>query len=618
HAKTVRENATDLAADISEYVTEAREEDLDATERERIQVERELRACREDRETQERARVVHEHDRLRDRLETYRDATATLDDRYEYTQAELETLTSLSETIASATGAIDDADAEIASLEADVEEWESELASAERELAMLDRREGAVAETEAALEDFRDAREDEGERDRWLQTTGRVALVGLALGGTATAAGALDGGVAFLALAAILLGVGVLAAGAWAYSLRQAAAVANRRAALLEQARDAGFDVEAVSEIQPAIQRYHDERAELESQIDDLEQDIKVDDRMIDEHEATISDARERRQTSREEKREILRAADVDDVNAYRSALSATSELETDRSNARQSLDDALGEPDVADPNPQALIEYWETKLAAMVADLDADAVDPDEYDEERLGELRERESELEDRKAELETTLEAHESKIQEFRNRARDLRSEPFRDEPLTLTAETIDGLEQLQADLDALTDRITRDAEISRIGLQIFDEIHNEEEEKITDLFDTNGRASDVFATLTDDRYTDVTYDTHTQQLHVETHDGTVHTPDELSHGTRDQLHFATRISLAEQLLGTEPGFLVLDDAFLPADPTRLDHGFEILQDLAANDWQIIYLTAKQEIGESVVEERDLERIDLEPLP
>lgn len=618
HAKTVREKASDLSEEIAEYVTAAREEDLDATERERIQVERELRACREALETQERARIVHEHERLRDRLETYRDATETLEDRYEFTQEELETLTSLSETISSATEAIDDAEAEIASLEADVEEMESELASAERELAMLDRRADAVAETEAALAEYRDARENEGERDRWLRTTGRVALVGLGLGGAGTIAGALDGGIAFLALAVVLLGVGVLAAGAWAYSYRQAAAVANRRTALREQARDAGFDVETVSEIPPAIQHYRDERDELESRIDDLERDVEVAERRTADHEATISDARDRLQASRDETRELLRAADVDDVDAYRSALDATSEVETEWSNARQSLADALGEPDVVDPDPTTLIEYWEKELETVVADVDVDAVDPDEFDDDRLADLRDRETELEERKADLEATLEAHESTIQEFRNRARELRCEPFRDDPLALTAETIDGLEQLRIDLNALADRITRDAEISRIGLAIFDDIHDEEEEKITDLFDTNGRATDVFATFTDDRYTDVTYDTDAQQLVVETHDGTRHTPDELSHGTRDQLHFATRVSLAEQLLGTESGFLILDDAFLPADPTRLEHGFDILQDLAANDWQIIYLTAKREIGERLVDDRDLERIDLEPLP
>jgi exonuclease SbcC len=116
----------------------------------------------------------------------------------------------------------------------------------------------------------------------------------------------------------------------------------------------------------------------------------------------------------------------------------------------------------------------------------------------------------------------------------------------------------------------------------------------------------------------RYEDLSYDPEQRQLLVEDRNGQILTPEELSHGTREQLYFATRVSLSEQLLGNESGFFILDDAFLPADKARLEEGFEVLQDLVANGWQVLYLTAKQEVGVEMVETFDLPRTELERLP
>jgi uncharacterized protein YhaN len=92
-------------------------------------------------------------------------------------------------------------------------------------------------------------------------------------------------------------------------------------------------------------------------------------------------------------------------------------------------------------------------------------------------------------------------------------------------------------------------------------------------------------------------------------VERQDGREFRPEVLSQGTKDQLYFATRVSLAQQLLGSTPGFLLLDDPFLAADPDRLNQGFRTLRELADDGWQILYLTAKQEVSEAMVEQYDL---------
>jgi uncharacterized protein YhaN len=71
------------------------------------------------------------------------------------------------------------------------------------------------------------------------------------------------------------------------------------------------------------------------------------------------------------------------------------------------------------------------------------------------------------------------------------------------------------------------------------------------------------------------------------------------------------------LANRLLGSEPGFLLLDDAFLPADSTRLANGFDVLRNLADDGWQILYFTAKDEVGVDIVESHGLSCRELDPL-
>lgn len=170
----------------------------------------------------------------------------------------------------------------------------------------------------------------------------------------------------------------------------------------------------------------------------------------------------------------------------------------------------------------------------------------------------------------------------------------------------------------DLETLADQIDWDAEVSREALTIFDELYSEEEDQLADLFEPDGRASEDFEAIIDDRYQRVEYDPDEQVLKVHRENGEILTADELSHATRDQLYLATRISLAEQLLETDPGFFFMDDALLPADQDRLKEGFGVLQQLVEEGWQVIYLTAKEEVGVDIVDEFGLRCSELEPLP
>jgi YD repeat-containing protein len=253
-----------------------------------------------------------------------------------------------------------------------------------------------------------------------------------------------------------------------------------------------------------------------------------------------------------------------------------------------------------------------------MVADVDLAAVDADGYDEDELEALESRLTDLEARSEDLTAALADHDRRLDEFDRRARDLDATPFVGASLSLVARTRDGLAALADDLDDLVAVIERDAERSRKAIDVFETIEAAEEQKLADLFDPEGPASRTFERLTDGRYAAVTYDAEAHRLAVERRDGRTVSPAVLSQATTDQLYFATRVSLARQLLGAESGFLLLDDPFVAADAQRLERGFESLLDLAADGWQIIYLTAKDEVRDRMVSEYDLDHTELEALP
>ena len=70
--------------------------------------------------------------------------------------------------------------------------------------------------------------------------------------------------------------------------------------------------------------------------------------------------------------------------------------------------------------------------------------------------------------------------------------------------------------------------------------------------------------------------------------------------LSSGTRDQLLTVLRLVLAERRLGGK-GFLILDDPLVNSDRVRLGKQMDLLGKLARGGWQILYMTAQDEIRE-----------------
>lgn len=615
NAGDVRDEARTLAAEIRAYTATIEAEGLDELDARRLRLTRQRRTARDHLRAQEKAQTVDDYEHLSGQLDTYRTTSAQLADLTAFDRDTLDELRTIRNDLERDRADLQALETEIEETEAEVERTAETLRDRRDELSALERREDAVSDARSALSTYRDQQDAATGADHRLGLAKPVTVAGLLAAGSAGIVGAITGSIAAIGLGVGLLFVAVLG-GVVSYRTSQhLAAVESARATALQAGRDAGLDVETVDDVAPAIEAFEQDLATVRDRVTRTEQEHKSsqeDLASLREEKSTLTD----RITDQEDTLDAgLDEAGVETIEAFEQHVERREALRPQQQTARQSLVDRFGEPDGEDPEANARV--WAADLDALVDDIDLAAVDAAAYDAAELQRLEDEVGRLEREVAELEAQLDAHDDQLDAFDQRARELDTRTFIGRSVSLDARSKAGLDALAADLDEVVAQIEADAEVSRKALDVFEQIEQQEEQKLTDLFAPDGPASSTFAQLTGGRYTEVAYDAAAHDLVVERRDGRTFSPAVLSHGTQDQLYFATRVSLAQQLLGTEPGFFLLDDPFLTADPERLRRGFDTLQDLADAGWQILYLTAKQEVSETMVDAYDLDHVPMEAL-
>lgn len=95
----------------------------------------------------------------------------------------------------------------------------------------------------------------------------------------------------------------------------------------------------------------------------------------------------------------------------------------------------------------------------------------------------------------------------------------------------------------------------------------------------------------ATITDDRYAEVAMEDGLPQG-FQRKDGQVVLYDLMSHGTKDVLGLALRLSMANHFLKETDGFLAMDDPMVDLDPGRQEKAAEILKEYAADKQVLIF--------------------------
>ncbi len=608
NTKEVKQEAESLVADIETYLETAEEENIPELERERFTVRNELRTVEERLATQQTAKEVAAIEDAAEQLAEYRTATEQLQE----TTVDRETLEALREqkqSLSQLSSRTDEIESTRDRKQAELETQREALQDARERHSELTQRESDVERVESELDTYREQTTDvttdnETGLESQLAQRRYATIAGLIGAGLAGGGGALAGSLGGILLGVVLL---LIAIGAWVSHRRLTARVAEadaRKQDLLQTARDAGFDVQEPADVAPLIREYRDELEGAESRVRELEAEVNQLDERVEELESSLQEKTTEHQQLQSKLNSTLEDANVASIAAYEERVEELQEQETRRSNAETLLTKELGEPDAE--SSEEKIAYWEAAVSDRRSAVEESTGDADQYEEAELERLEGKQQDLESQLDEITTKLNDHQDQLDTFERRATALSPPPFVESTPALQAHTIDGLQDLAAELDNLSGAIERNAAISTKAINILDTIKDEEEQKVATLFDSDGPASTILSQLTDERYTAVDYDPDSESLEVQATDGQAFTPDQLSRGTRDQLYFAARLSLAKQLLGGDAGFLLLDDPFLAADNTRLRNGFETLHDLADDGWQIMYLTAKQEVQDTMADE------------
>lgn len=605
-AERVRDRAEALREEIVTYVEEAESRGLDGLEGRLVATRARLDALEDEVEALDRAEALHRHRRLEGRLDAFRATSEELEELSDLSRDVLRDLHRRRDAVRAESGRIASWEDEVGEHEERAAQLRERVEEKADELAPLEERERDVERVADRLREFQETT-DPGSG---LEDAERAALrtgVGLAGGGVLLQALSLGLGLGLdaVALAAAALGAAGLAGYGVLRRLRRREEAERR--ALARDAADAGLEAEEPREIAAAIRTFRSRRQgigerieELEAEADDhrtrvdtLTDQIEKSRGEIEEHEARIE--------------EVLDDAGVGSVDDYEARLERKEELELERSAARQSLSESLREPDADDW--REAVEAWREELEAIVDGVAREEA-ADDYDPAAHREKSETLEELEREARELADRLDEHRDRIDRFDRRLRDeVDAEPFLGARVELEARTTEGLRRLARELGELVRRIERDAEVSRVVLEVVDDLRAAEERKITDLFASDGPATDVFRRISDERYRSVRYDPDARSLLVSGPDGRELTPEQLSKGARDQMYLSARVGLASRLLGGDRGFFVLDDPLVAADRERLTAAFRVLRSLAEEGWQILYFTAKEEVRDAMVEEFSL---------
>ncbi|WP_459193634.1 ATP-binding protein [Halosimplex sp. J119] len=314
----------------------------------------------------------------------------------------------------------------------------------------------------------------------------------------------------------------------------------------------------------------------------------------------------------------VERAAEIG-IDAYdpTDVRSAIAELRDEREDHTEVIQTNTGVLrkwlDIDAQDPSEVVDAATDALEARRAEIDFEA--DQEFTEQELEEGRERAEAAAERYEELESALREHRRQLDRFADRAGEIRFQSVCGEPLDLAVTNLAALEDLADRLEAFVDAVETDADVSRAAATVLERMAESENEKMASLF-ADGEAAEVFRRITDDRYVDVGL-TDESRLAVELANGERLSPRELSRGTRDQLYLSVRVALGRRLMEGRDGFFLMDDAFLSADPQRLERQAEVLGELVDSGWQVVYLTCKPEAREALTDATGAAVTELTPL-
>lgn len=287
--------------------------------------------------------------------------------------------------------------------------------------------------------------------------------------------------------------------------------------------------------------------------------------------------------------RSILNECQVENEQELIDKLNRKQTLESQQQRQLVLAESKLGKPIAG----QDVINFYEQELALRAHEKEIDATV--KYDASQLVALQAKQEKL---NQEIDSHLQLLQNLKQDLQAIAREVAPLlPNQTQPVLL--EQTSDLIQLRQQLAHFYNQHIQQRQQALKLIALLEEIEIQEKEKVTALFSADGQITSLFEQITQGEYVRVVYDQTTHTIRVKHKNGQELLAQQLSSGTYDQLYFAVRVGLGQQLLADQTGFFIVDDPFLKADQERLAKQLDCLLDLTKKGWQIVYFSAKQEV-------------------
>ncbi len=379
---------------------------------------------------------------------------------------------------------------------------------------------------------------------------------------------------------------------------------------IVHQASELGLAENELTEIQKHIQRLEEDFERQQQLMSGIEGKIEFYKKSCKSlREERFPELDQRLKTAWQKIQHIQAKHNIDFVDVYQEKLQERKQCEQQLKDSVTMLKSLFGS---ASENLSECIQQWKSEIQDL--EIYQDTAPGVIYDEKILIQKREEQKEVQQK-------IEATKRSLREFRELLNDLErraNEILLPENEFIPCRSVNDLQILQNQLQQFIDEVDHQQYQVRICLRIFEEIEQEEKQKVSTLFGDDSNISYFFNEITDGLYNGVYYNSEDGCIEVKRRDGKVLPPNWLSGGAYDQLYMAIRLSLGKKILNRDNGLFILDDPFLKADMQRLKRQMEVLLMIAQQGWQIIYFSAKDEIKNVLQKFINKKQVVKQPLP
>ena len=609
---SAKKSAVSFIKDAGSYIRKAAEEKLDYCELELIKLKQNLTQAREEIKVQEEALKVDNYRKLSETLKNVRQSCDDYGKVKDYTQGQHQELIKLKAELDFKNEEVKRLDLNLERLYEEKLEQEEKLTVAQSELGPLEDKKKQIDRLEEDIEIYNRRKSEEiREINENLLKVPMFIFLFFIPAGFALAYFTMGGVIWPFAFAGIFLVLFLTLFILLRRSGGTKSKFAKQEFIIKNEFKKLGFNAKNMDEIMNVISNFEDKYKAKSSSADSLNEKIRLLEMKIKEINQNIRKAEVEKIKIKGKIDGIYEQFDVKSNEEFGMKLKLKSKLESELLTSAKTL---LGNEDIQSKfkydmdfrkenteelldNIEGYIGHWGEILKEMTpVNLEEGIIQ--QFKREEYEGLKEKRDRLEKEIEEISEKLKEHNDNLNDFERRFMELDLSRFVDDYSPININTLDRLSESVKAVKEFINKVDSEFETAIESIKIFEEIRNEQETKISDLFEKLN-VSRYFEEITDGRYRKVEFDPEDRTVKVIDRNDRIFKTSKLSKGAYDQLFFAIRTALSEEIFGDGRGFFIMDDAFMSSDEYRLENQFKILKKLAVSGWTIIYFSVKSEI-------------------